>query len=166
MSRGGIELLLYVMDDAFESAGMHSLISNVRSVADGDWLWTPPGGNRTIFEIVEHVGECKYVYENHAFGDGSMRWDRPGSVPGVERDTAPAAIAEWLREGQRRLRERVAAMEDDAELLVMRRANWGQSYETRWLMNAMVQHDLYHGGEINHIRALRQGNDRWAYDAG
>jgi hypothetical protein len=25
----------------------------------------------------------------------------------------------------------------------------------------MIEHDLYHAGEINHIRALRQENDRW-----
>jgi hypothetical protein len=28
----------------------------------------------------------------------------------------------------------------------------------------MIQHDLYHAGEINHIRALRQRNDRWAWE--
>jgi hypothetical protein len=29
----------------------------------------------------------------------------------------------------------------------------------------MIQHDLYHAGEINHLRALSQDADRWAYDA-
>lgn len=28
----------------------------------------------------------------------------------------------------------------------------------------MIQHDLYHVGEINHLRSLRQGTDRWAYE--
>ena len=27
----------------------------------------------------------------------------------------------------------------------------------------MIDHDLYHAGEINHIRTVRQGNDRWAW---
>ena len=27
----------------------------------------------------------------------------------------------------------------------------------------MIQHDLYHAGEINHIRALRRQSDAWAY---
>ena len=163
--RSSIEQYLYLMDEAFDVPGNHPLLANLRSLAGDDWLWAPPGGERTIFQIVQHVGECKYVYDNHAFGDGSMRWDRPGTIPSVEPGTDPAGIVEWLREGHRRLRDNVAALEDDGELVQPRRANWGQSYETRWLVNAMIQHDLYHGGEINHIRALRQGNDRWAYDA-
>jgi len=34
--------------------------------------------------------------------------------------------------------------------------------ETRWIIAVMIEHDLYHAGEINHIRALRQRNDGWA----
>jgi len=25
----------------------------------------------------------------------------------------------------------------------------------------MIQHDLYHAGEINHLRSLHQGTDQW-----
>jgi hypothetical protein len=28
----------------------------------------------------------------------------------------------------------------------------------------MIEHDLYHAGEINHLRALRHGADRWAFE--
>jgi len=28
----------------------------------------------------------------------------------------------------------------------------------------MIAHDFYHAGEINLIRALLQGTDRWPYD--
>jgi hypothetical protein len=28
----------------------------------------------------------------------------------------------------------------------------------------MIQHDLYHAGEINHLRSLHRRADRWAYD--
>ena len=166
MGKSGVEQLLYLLDEAFEGNGEHSLLANLRSVRDDDWLWLPPGGGRSIFDLVRHVGECKYVYENHAFGDGSMRWDRPGTVPSVERDTPVQSVVAWLREGQRRLRDGVAALADDAELLQHRRANWGQTYETRWIIAVMIHHDNYHAGEINHIRALRQGNDRWPWDQG
>ena len=27
-----------------------------------------------------------------------------------------------------------------------------------------IQHDIYHAGEINHIRALRQKTDKWPWD--
>jgi uncharacterized damage-inducible protein DinB len=164
MGRGQIEQYLYLMDEAFEGHGEHSLLANLRSLRDEDWRWLPQDAGRSIFDIVSHVGECKYVYDNSAFGDGSMRWDRPETLRSIAKDAAPAEVIEWLREGQQRLRASVAALDDDAELLRPRRANWGQDYETRWLINVMIQHDLYHGGEVNHIRALRQANDRWAWE--
>lgn len=165
MGRAAIEQYLYLMDQAFDAPrDGHPLLSNLASVTDDDWLWLPPGGKRCIFQLVQHIGECKYVYDNHAFGDGSMRWDVPGSTPTVTREMPRDEVIEWLREGHRRLRTSVAALVDDAELIRPRKSSWGTEYETRWLINEMIQHDLYHGGEINHLRALHQGNDRWAFD--
>jgi hypothetical protein len=164
-SRAGIEQLLYLMDLAFDAEGHeHSLLANIRSLSEEDWRWVPGGAGRSAFDVVLHVGECKYVYENHAFGDGSMRWNSEGTVPSVKPDTPRGEVLEWLRAGQRVLRSSVAALESDEELLKPRRANWGEEYETRWLISVMIEHDLYHAGEINHIRALRQGNDRWAWE--
>ena len=161
VTRAGIEQLLYLMDQSFDGNDDHSLLSNLRSICDEDWQWLPQGGSRTIFEHVRHIGECKYVYENHAFGDGSMHWAQPETVPTVSQDTSRDDVLAWLRGGQQALRGSVSALEDDEELTRPRRANWGQEYETRWLIAVMIQHDLYHGGEINHIRALSQDNDRW-----
>jgi hypothetical protein len=165
MSRAAIEQLLYLMDEAFDAEGHeHSLLANIRSVKDEDWHWVPPGAGRPIFEIVYHVGICKYVYDNHAFGDGGMRWDRPQSLPQVRREASIDEVVGWVREGQRILRQNVSGLESDEELLRLRSSNWGQEYETRWLISVMIEHDLYHAGEINHIRALRQGDDRWAWE--
>ncbi len=164
MTRAGIEQLLYMMNEAFQGNGEHSLLANTKSLDAGDWDWRPEHGVRSAFDIVQHVGECKYVYENHAFGDASMRWDRPETIPSVSADDDLDTIMGWLSTGQNRLLERVRALEDDADLKGLRKANWGQSYETRWLISVMIEHDLYHAGEINHIRALKQGNDQWAHD--
>jgi len=114
MSRAIVEQLLYLMDEAFDAKEQeHSLLTNLRSVPDDGWLWVPSGGARSIFDIVRHVGECKYVYDNHAFGDGSMRWDRPATVPTVVREAPMAAVVEWLREGEHRWRESISELEDD-----------------------------------------------------
>lgn len=53
---------------------------------------------------------------------------------------------------------------DDGELLRPRRTNWGELKETRWIIGVMIAHDLYHAGEINHLRSLRQGDDRWEHE--
>jgi hypothetical protein len=39
--------------------------------------------------------------------------------------------------------------------------SWDELKETRWIITMIIQHDLYHAGEINHIRALHQHNDLW-----
>ncbi len=159
-----IQQMLYLMDEAFEGHGEHALLNNLRSVQDNDWHWVPPDGGRSIFDIVQHVGEARFAYDNHAFGDGTMRWDRPGTIPAIDSDAKAPDIIAWLKEGQRALKESAQALGDDEELLKHRRANWGEEYETRWLINVMIQHDLYHAGEINHIRCLRQKTDRWPWD--
>ena len=158
MTRAAIDQLLYLMDEAFKDHPFHSLLANLRSVREDDWHWLPPDGVRSIFHLVEHVGGAKYAFENHAFGDRSLPWGTPGRST-IAREAKPDAIVDWLCEGQRRLRESVSALEDDGELMRPRRAPWGLDGETRWLINMMIQHDLYHSGEINHIRALRQRND-------
>jgi hypothetical protein len=161
MSRAGIEQYLYLLDHAFESSTTqeHGLLTNLASVSDDEWIWIPGGGRRCIAEIAEHVGECKFMYANHAFGDGKMDWHefdvRYQPLPGK------GEMINWLREGQTVFRGCVEGLAEDSELLVMRKSNWGQEYETRWLIAAMIEHDLYHAGEINHIRALAQGNDAW-----
>lgn len=163
MARDAIEQVLYSLDAAFEG-GHHSLLANLATVPAADWTRAPEGGSRTILAITRHVGESKYAYENHAWGDRSMRWDRPETVPTIADDASPYEAVEWLREAHRRLRARLEAMADDAELTRPRMANWGREYETRWLLQVMVEHDLYHAGEINHIRALLAGRDRWAWE--
>ena len=101
------------------------------------------------------------MYENHAFDDAQLTWDDPLVDGRGVLSTIEEAVA-WLREGQQRLRQRIAAL-DDAELLRPRLTNWGELKETRWIIAVMIQHDLYHAGEINHLRSLRQQHDRWQF---
>ncbi len=154
-----IEEYVYLLDDAFAGPDWHSLLSNLNTVAPDDWAWVPPGGARSIRAIVRHVGRVKLMAYDQAFGGGTLTWDDAGGDE--ETSDIRTAIA-WLRMGHARLRGGIAALTDDAELLRPRRANWGELKETRWLiMVSMIQHDLYHAGEINHLRALHQGADRW-----
>ncbi|HTG42662.1 MAG TPA: DUF664 domain-containing protein, partial [Methylomirabilota bacterium] len=57
----------------------------------------------------------------------------------------------------------VAALADDSELDVLRLTNWGEQRPTRWIIATMITHDAYHAGEINHIRSLLDGDDRWRF---
>ncbi|HXH20699.1 MAG TPA: DinB family protein [Dehalococcoidia bacterium] len=165
MGRSGIEQLLFAMDYAFEGLpGLdrgHALLVNLASVREEDWSWLPPGGSRTIGDIVRHVGLAKHVYDNHAFGDRSMVPGRPETMPALPGDAPRSELLDWVRAGHASLRSHLAALSDDSELLRPRNG-WSLRlvHETRFVINTMISHDAYHAGEINHIRALAQGDDR------
>jgi hypothetical protein len=161
VARAAVEALLYLLDDGFEGGRWHSLLGNLAGVAHEEWEWLPPGGARSLRAIVHHVGVCKLMYENHAFGDASLTWE---SVDPPEATLAdPTAALAWLRAAHARLRASIVAL-GDADLAVLRPANWGEQRPTRWLIATMIQHDLYHAGEINHLRSLRGGDDRWEHE--
>jgi hypothetical protein len=163
------------MDEAFEGSNEEDLLGNVSSVTEVEWAAVPSGCTRSIRQIVGHIGACKYMYDNHAFEDGGMTWEDPAGELGVsmedlqsrrlEPETPMKAVLEWLGERHRRLREHVGAL-DDSELLVRRRPPEGDSRETRWIIANMIRHDCYHAGEINHLRAMMQSDDRWAWESG
>ncbi len=155
MTRTSIEQLLYQLDEAFRDNPWGSFLNNLKNVNEDDWEWLPPDGKRSILHIVQHVGYAKLNYENHAFGDRSMNWERAF----MPNNSSLGDVIDWLREGHERLRASVAALADDGELKLNRMAPWGTEANTRWIVNNMIQHDTYHSGEINHIRALHQRND-------
>jgi uncharacterized damage-inducible protein DinB len=162
MTRTAVDQLLSFLDAAFGGEDWHSLLCNLRDVKREEWDWKPPGGRRSLRDIVQHVGGCKLMYENHAFSDASLSWDDPLVAGGEALEEAATAVA-WLRQCHERLRRSVARL-DDAELERPRRTNWGASKETSWIVAMMIQHDLYHAGEINHLRSMYRGDDRWEHE--
>src|SRR3712207_2881543 len=102
MSAAGVSQLLYLLDEAFQGPDWHSLLGNLRSLTPEDWSWVPPGGDRSIREIVQHVGGCKFMYDNHAFGDAQLSWEDPLVDGGDALASIEPAIG-WLREGHARL---------------------------------------------------------------
>jgi hypothetical protein len=157
MATERVSELLDLFDEAFEGTRWHSLLTNLGAVTPADWLWVAPGGRRSIRDVVAHVGGCKFMYDNQAFGDGTFTWDDPPVAGGDALATISLAIG-WLREGHERLHRSIAALNDD-ELRRPRPHHSGTPRETRWIIKTMIEHDLYHAGEINYIRALRQQDD-------
>ena len=158
-TRQALEIYLSLLDDAFAGPEWHSLLSNLATVAPEDWTWVPPGGERSIRSIVRHIGYSKLVAYDQAFGGGTLTWD---DVSDDGKTTDITSAIAWLHMGHERLRGGIVALADDDELLRPRRTNWGELRETRWvILVTMSQHDFYHAGEINHLRALHQRNDAW-----
>lgn len=163
-SRTTIETLAWLTEVAFERDSAHSILANLHDLSEADWMALPPGASRSIAEILEHVGWSKWMYEDYAFGTATMKGDQPPQVPaGGARARPPEELLKWLRNGQVRLLNSVRALADDSELDRERLTNWGELIPTRKIIQIMIAHDFYHAGEINHIRSLLQGTDRWPY---
>jgi uncharacterized damage-inducible protein DinB len=163
-----VDLLRYLMDEAFAGKGLEesnesqALMTNLATVDESMWRARPEGSVRTIEAIALHVGACKVMYADHAFGSRSLTWESPEVAPWPEGRAPMAAVLEWLRETHTRLMAHVARLSDE-DLLRPRMANWGQEAETRWLLSMLLTHDAYHAGEINRIRAVLAGEDRWRW---
>ena len=163
-SRAAVNELLIMFDHVLEEHGFgwdhwHSLLWNLHNVAPDEWTRMPPGGGRTIRELVVHVGSTFLMYASHAFGDRSRDWSER-DIDGLGPGDTPEQTEAWLRRAHATLRDCIAGLTDD-QLGEVRPAPWGDEYEIRRLIELQIQHTLYHTGEVNHIRALLQGNDDW-----
>jgi hypothetical protein len=168
MNAAAVDLLLYLMNEAFEGAGIQesgegqSLLGNLASVGEDLWRARLSGSVRTIESIVLHVGGCKVMYRDHAFGTRQLTWESPEVQPWPDGSAPYADTLDWLRNTHAALAREVEPLSDD-DLTKLRWANWGEQRETRWLLGMLTEHDTYHAGEINHIRSLISGEDRWAW---
>lgn len=177
MSRAVVDSLVYLLDEAFEGIGQpwDSMLGNLASINEDDWLWVPPGGARMIRTVTSHVGGASYLYFDRVFGsyavfgDPIKSWNAPAGNLGVgteeldstrrlEKEPPMADVIAWVTERARAFRDAVAEL-DDAALSEQRVNHRGQPHPVRWFIGLMIQHYTYHAGEINHIRALHQGND-------
>jgi uncharacterized damage-inducible protein DinB len=167
-ARGGIDALLYLLEEAFRGVGIEgsnesqALLTNIATVPPDRWLALPAGAARSIHDIAGHIGACKVMYDDYAFGPGTLQFATPEVEPWAS-GGSPDEIVAWLTETHARLVDHVAALADDAELDARRLTNWGEQRPTRWIVAAMITHDAYHAGEINHLRSLLDGDDRWRF---
>ncbi len=177
MTHAAVDQLVYLLNESFEGVEKpwHSMLGNLGSVTQDDWLWVPPDGARTIRAITSHVGGAAYLYHDRVFGyyavfgDPITSWNVPAGNLGfgteeldntypLENEPPMADVITWVSDRARAFRDAVAAL-DDADLMDQRVNHRGEPFSIRWFIGVMVQHYAYHAGEINHIRALHQRND-------
>ena len=164
-----VDAVRFLLEEAFEGRGLEqsnesqSLTWNLATVTEAEWTALVPGATRTIEAMVRHVAACKLMYADYAFGDGTQQWGTPEVEGPWDAGAAPMAEAiDWLRTAHLRFMAHVARL-DDADLDHERPTNWGEPRPTRWILAAVVGHDFYHAGEINHLRSLLGKDDRWRW---
>lgn len=159
-----IRELVTLFDHLLEEPGFgrdhwHSVLWNLHNVSPDEWTRLPPTGGRTIRDLAVHIGVTWLVYSSRSFRNGDRDWNN-AMIDGLFPGDTPESVAIWLRCAHREMREDIAGL-TDADLDTPRPAPWGDVYETRRLIELQLQHAIYHTGEINHVRALLQGNDDW-----
>jgi uncharacterized damage-inducible protein DinB len=152
-----VTTLACLSDNAFDGRMLFSLLANLKNLRDEDWETIPPGGERSIVDIVDHTGSAKWMYYNHAFGSGTTS---PEESFIAEQKRSHAEVIGWLQEGHRCWIAAMSALTDD-QLDGERLLPWGETMPLRTIIQIVIAHDTYHAGEINHLRALLQGNDHW-----
>ena len=163
-----VDEVVYILQEAFSGAGIEesnegqSLLQNLRSVEESMWRIVPEGGVRTIESIALHVGSCKVMYDEYAFGSGRLFWGDPAVQPWPAGEAPFAETIAWLQDVHDRFVEHVRALRDE-DLATRRPTNWGELRKTRWLISTIAQHDVYHAGEVNHLRSILAANDAWRW---
>lgn len=139
------------LERAFEGNAWHgpALAELMVGVSAEQAAARPIGTAHSIWEIVLHVGAWERLAEARL---GGTVMERPpeGDWPPFT-DTSPAAwesALTGLRDGNRRLRDRIREL-SDADL---DRNAPGCDYSRYVLAHGVVQHDLYHAGQIALLR--------------
>lgn len=151
-----IELLLEVMDQAFDKKSWHgtTLRGSLRGLAPEEALWRPARGRHNIWELTLHAAYWKYAVRRRLAGDATGSFDRrPSNWPEVPQ---PADLRSWKRDvafldaEHRKLREAVRTMAPAALDKRSPKGVWRNAEE----IHGIAAHDLYHTGQIQLIKRL------------
>jgi uncharacterized damage-inducible protein DinB len=165
MARSAIEFTERRLAAAYRDDPFHSLRRNVESVNADEWDVRPAEWSveefgkqpeLSICDLTAHVGGAKVMYADRIFGDARLEW---GDIKLPSRDIE--SMLRWLDEGHQALADGLAALRDDSELAEERPAPWRRPLSRERLLSIVVNHDLYHSGEINRQRALLRGATGW-----
>jgi len=149
---------LDAIDLAYDRQSWHgtNLRGSLRGVTARQAAWRPARGRHNIWELAVHAAYWKYAVLRRLTGakrgsfalEGSNWFARPVQPT----DAAWKADLALLERTHRELRAAVAAL-PAARL----RARVQGKRTAAWLLAGIAAHDLYHAGQIQLIKRLRQG---------
>jgi uncharacterized damage-inducible protein DinB len=149
---------LDAIDLAYDRQSWHgtNLRGSLRGVTARQAAWRPARGRHNIWELAVHAAYWKYAVLRRLTGakrgsfaiEGSNWFARPVQPT----DAAWKADLALLERTHRELRAAIAAL-PAAGL----RARVQGKRTAAWLLAGIAAHDLYHAGQIQLIKRLRQG---------
>ena len=116
-------------------------------ILDYDKPFPLPKGPLTVAWLIIHLGTCKIMYFEYAFGNAKLQWDKLG-IPNNLNDALS-----YLQESQQNLEEMFNDLTND-DLLTPRLTNWGEKWTTEKIIWTLIQHDIYHASQIQILRKI------------
>jgi hypothetical protein len=156
-----VALLLELIDQAFDRRSWHgtNLRGAIRSVTAEQASWRPAPGRHNVWELVVHAAYWKYTvrrrFRDEARGSfplkGSNWFERPAD--GFDTEAVWREDVALLVDTHRTMREAVARLRDrDLDVVAP-----GTKTNNRAILAGIAAHDLYHAGQIQLLKRLRDG---------
>lgn len=155
-----IAVLLAIIDQAFDHKSWHgtNLRGSIRGLTAAEVAWRPAGQRHNIWEIVVHAAYWKYVvrrrFRPEARGSfpfkGSNWFTRP--MDGEATDSLWKADVKVLVDLHKSLREEIARLSSS----VLLNKPDGSKVTNLEILSGIAAHDLYHAGQIQLLKRLRQ----------
>ena len=159
-AESALEALTSLARQAFDGDPKHSLLANLDSVTEAESRALVPGAARTIGDIAVHVASAWLAYAAALMGTpAGAAWAEVAEHTSDSLDQ----LRTWFVEAQAHWLAAVAAVAH-AGPDHPQPTPWDGMLPLREIITRLIAHDFYHAGEINHLRALLQANDRWAWE--
>lgn len=142
-----IHRILDQMDRAFSGDAWHgpSLMAVLDGVSAEDASKHPIPGAHSIWELVHHIGAWNTISQHRLAGESVQITPERDWPPVWEvSETAWKRALENLVESRTRLRESVERFSDEQ----LAQKATGPDYSRYVVLHGVVQHDLYHAGQI------------------
>lgn len=142
-----IHRILDQMDRAFSGDAWHgpSLMAVLDGVSAEDASKHPIRGAHSIWELVHHIGAWNTISQHRLAGESVQITPERDWPPVWEvSETAWKRALENLVESRTRLRESVKRFSDEQ----LAQKATGPDYSRYVVLHGVVQHDLYHAGQI------------------
>jgi uncharacterized damage-inducible protein DinB len=151
-----VDVLLTQLDQAYNGKSWHgtNLRGSIRGLAADDAAWRPHTARHNIHEVVVHAAYWKYAAWRRLTGEKRGSFPLKGSN-WFSREAADDAL--WkadlrlLDDCHRTLRAAIAAFSPGSLA-----RNVGGSLSALSLVSGIIAHDLYHAGQIQLLKRLRE----------
>lgn len=151
-----IELLLEMLDQAFDRKGWHgtTLRGSLRGVGQEQALWRPAPERHNIWELTVHAAYWKYAVRRRLAGSAVGSFTRKPSnwpsVPAHADEKAWKLDIRLLESEHRLLREAIGTLPPVRLAERSPQGVWTNAEE----IHGVAAHDLYHTGQIQLIKKL------------